>query len=165
MTARAAAPRLTVDIVVAAPGWRGTRPAATVRAALKAAALRHLDRPASVTVLLTDDDGQRDLNRRFRGQNKPTNVLSFPAGAPSGVEPAPLGDISVALETTAREADEAGRPLADHLTHLVVHGFLHLIGYDHLEPAEAERMEAAERAVLATLGLPDPYRDHDLIAS
>jgi probable rRNA maturation factor len=158
-------PSLATDIVVAAPGWRRlARPVRPlVRGALAAARAGFLQHPAQVTVLLADDPTLRDLNRRFRGKDKPTNVLSFPSGAPAALAPRPLGDIAMALETTTREAIEAGKPVEDHLSHLVVHGFLHLLGYDHEDGADAEAMERAERAILARLGLPDPYLNLDLV--
>lgn len=113
------------------------------------------------TVLLTDDEALRELNRTFRGQDKPTNVLSFPA-APSAAPH--LGDIALGYETCAREAAEQGKALADHLKHLVAHGVLHLLGWDHQTEDEALAMEARERALLAELGTPDPYRDRDIIS-
>jgi len=109
-------------------------------------------------VLLTDDATVRGLNARFRGQDRPTNVLSFPAAAmPETGGRAPLGDIVLAYGVCAAEARAQGKPLANHLTHLVVHGALHLLGRDHIVEAEAEAMEAEERAVLARLGVADPY--------
>jgi probable rRNA maturation factor len=114
-----------------------------------------------VSILLTDDVQVRSLNRAWRGKDSPTNVLSFPAD--SGDPPQPglpvlLGDIAVALETTRREAEAEGKPAADHLTHLVVHGTLHLLGWDHEADEAAERMEALETEILAGLGIADPYR-------
>jgi probable rRNA maturation factor len=110
-------------------------------------------------VLLTDDAAVQALNRDHRNQDKPTNVLSFPA-APSAAPH--LGDVALAFGTCAREAAEQGKSLADHLTHLVAHGVLHLLGWDHMTEAEAEAMETREREILARLGTPDPYRDRDL---
>jgi probable rRNA maturation factor len=107
-----------------------------------------------VTLLLTDDKTIRDLNRRFRQRDQPTNVLSFPA--PQNPERF-LGDIALAYGVCAREAREQGKPLKHHLQHLVAHGVLHLLGYDHVSDAQAEEMENLERAVLAGLGIPDPY--------
>jgi len=107
-----------------------------------------------VTLLLTDDATIKDLNRRFRQQDKPTNVLSFPA--PQNPERF-LGDIALAYGVCAREAQEQGKPLKHHLQHLVAHGVLHLLGYDHESDAQADEMENLERAVLAGLGIPDPY--------
>jgi probable rRNA maturation factor len=156
---------LDVDILVQSEQWRAHRGArAAVRRALAVAAatVPQLRRSgAEVAIVLTDDAAIRILNRQWRGQNKPTNVLSFPAPA-VGVPPrAPksLGDIVIAYETLAREAEQAGKPFAHHLAHLAVHGFLHLVGFDHEDDAEAERMERRERAILATLGVPDPYAD------
>lgn len=123
-----------------------------------AAAGAALDRPGDLTVLLTDDATVRDLNARFRGRDATTNVLSFPA--PPTAAPH-LGDIALAHGVCAREAAEQGKPLAQHLQHLVVHGVLHLLGFDHLEDDEAEDMEARERAILSRLGVPDPYAARD----
>ena len=108
----------------------------------------------AVTVLLTDDAEMRTLNRDHRRKDAPTNVLSFPAHETAVGH---LGDIALAYETCAREARDAGKPLANHLRHLVVHGVLHLLGLDHEAEAEAEAMEARERTVLAGMGVPDPY--------
>jgi probable rRNA maturation factor len=104
--------------------------------------------------LLTDDKAIRDLNRRFRRQDKPTNVLSFPA--PQNPERF-LGDVALAYGVCAREAAEQGKPLQNHLQHLVAHGVFHLLGYDHETDAQAEEMEGLERGVMAGLGIPDPY--------
>lgn len=107
-----------------------------------------------VTLLLTDNETVRGLNLRFRARDKPTNVLSFPA--PQNPERF-LGDIALAYGVCAHEAQEQGKPLAHHLQHLVAHGVLHLLGYDHETDAQADEMEGLERAVLAGLGIPDPY--------
>lgn len=107
-----------------------------------------------VCVLLTGDDAVAALNQRFRGKAGPTNVLSFPAPAnPEGQ----IGDIALAYGVCAREACEQGKTLSQHLMHLTVHGVLHLLGYDHEDDGEAEAMEALERSILETLGVPDPY--------
>jgi len=107
-----------------------------------------------ITVLLTDDASVRTLNADFRGKDGPTNVLSFPAAESARPH---LGDIALAYGVCAREAGAQGKPLADHLMHLTVHGVLHLLGYDHQTDAEAEAMEGIERAILSKLGVPDPY--------
>jgi len=116
--------------------------------------------PVEISLLLSDDASVQDLNRRWRGLDKPTNVLSFPASAPPSPDGTrPLGDLVLAWETVAREAEEEGKPVADHVTHLVVHGTLHLLGYDHEIEHEAEAMEAREIEALARLGIGNPYRD------
>ena len=112
--------------------------------------------------MLTDDSAIRALNRDWRGHDKPTNVLSFPAKQPrsrrtGAAVPASLGDIVIAYETTAREASAEGKPLKHHLAHLAVHGFLHLLGYDHENDRDAKQMEPLETEILAGLGMPDPY--------
>ena len=111
-----------------------------------------------VVVLLTDDAAVHDLNLRFRDRDRPTNVLSFPAAESAAPH---LGDLVLALGVCATEAAAQGKSLADHLTHLTVHGVLHLLGRDHVEEVEAEAMEAEERTLLASLGVADPYRPHD----
>lgn len=110
--------------------------------------------PGDVVILLTDDATVRDLNARFRGKDRPTNVLSFPA--PENARPH-LGDIVLAHGVCAAEARDQGKSLADHLSHLIIHGILHLMGHDHESEAEAEVMEARERTLLAALGIADPY--------
>jgi len=136
--------------------WRAAEPraAALARAAAKAV-LRREGRPgASLAILLTDDERLRALNGGFRGKDAPTNVLSFPAAGPGADG---LGDIALAFGVCAREAVVQGKTLAAHLQHLTTHGVLHLLGYDHESDAEAEAMEAKERAILAGLGVADPY--------
>jgi probable rRNA maturation factor len=107
-----------------------------------------------IVVLLTDDEAVRDINARFRDRDRPTNVLSFPAAESAFPH---LGDLTLAYGVCAREAVEQGKTLSDHLSHLVVHGVLHLLGRDHEDDAEAEEMEAEERSILASLGVADPY--------
>ncbi len=115
--------------------------------------------PVEISLLLTDDAGMRELNRAWRGLDKPTNVLSFPGSGPSSPEGVRhLGDIALAFETVAREAAEEHKSLADHVAHLIVHGTLHLLGHDHAADEEADAMEALEAAALARLGIADPYR-------
>lgn len=157
---------LSIDIVRHAGPWDETLSDADalVRRALEAAWSRAGDdvSSAEVSVLLTDDAEQRTLNRTYRGFDKPTNVLSFPALAegdplPPPGAPLPLGDIALAFETLQRECDAQGVTFHDHFSHLLVHGMLHLIGYDHETAAEAADMEAREVEILAALGIGDPY--------
>lgn len=158
-----------VALSIDCPDWAVALPdaaalvAAAVRAALDGAPVGP---DAEVSVLLTDDAEQRELNRVWRGRDAPTNVLSFPAFAPGEIAagvaagphpPALLGDVTLAFETVRGEAAAAGKPLADHLRHLLTHGVLHLIGYDHETEAEAAAMEFLETDILARLGVPDPY--------
>jgi probable rRNA maturation factor len=152
---------LTADIVITADCWRAEPGAENIvqRAILTAAgaAPGRGDR-AELAVMLTDDAGIRTLNLDWRGIDKPTNVLSFPALAlPRGGQPRALGDIAIAYETTRREAETENKPFGHHLSHLAVHGFLHLIGYDHETDDDADTMEQLERDILARLGIPDPY--------
>ena len=114
---------------------------------------------AEVSVVLTDDAEQHELNRQWRGVDKPTNVLSFPQIEPFSPVVGLLGDITLARETLDQEAEELGVTLEAHFTHLVVHGFLHLLGYDHIADDEALKMEGLETQILATLGIADPYAD------
>jgi probable rRNA maturation factor len=147
-----------IEVEVEAEGW--TDAVEDVEAVVERAAASALgDEPGGLVILLTDDATVRDLNARFRGKDRPTNVISFPAAEmPDTGELSPLGDIVLAYGVCATEAEAQGKTLANHLTHLVVHGVLHLLGRDHEDETEAEAMEAEERAVLARLGVADPYR-------
>ena len=151
--------KLSLDISVPSPLWRGlprARPIA--RETIAAAAESGGPSEGDVSLCLADDAALRALNLSWRGIDKPTNVLSFPSAPPDRLgKTTMLGDIALAYETLAREAEDLGVPLADHYRHLLVHGFLHLIGYDHETDAEAERMEALETKILARLGAADPY--------
>ncbi|WP_426438112.1 rRNA maturation RNase YbeY [Bradyrhizobium genosp. P] len=154
------------EVLVTAVCWQTEPDAeAVIHRAIEAAAeIADADvADAELAVMLTDDAGIRTLNNNWRSVDKPTNVLSFPALQPTGSEPsdAPrmLGDIAIAYETTRREADEEQKPFDHHLSHLAVHGFLHLIGYDHENDDDAEDMESLEREILGQLGIPDPYAD------
>lgn len=114
---------------------------------------------AELSILLTNDEEQHALNKEWRGKDSSTNVLSFPQIEPFGPVIGLLGDITLARETLIREAEEQGVTFEAHFTHLVVHGFLHILGYDHLADAEALQMEGLETQILATLGVADPYAD------
>jgi probable rRNA maturation factor len=154
---------LTLDVIVAAGAWPDAPALERLAHWASSAALTTVsDAPAGpveISMLFTDDAGVRELNRQWRGQDKATNVLSFPAPEASGVPgPRLLGDVALAYETMEREADAEGKRFEDHLAHLVVHGTLHLLGYDHELEAQAEIMEALEVKALATLGIADPYR-------
>ena len=162
---------LKVEIALPCGEWRHACPAVETlaRSAAETAWRRAIppmpasDAPVVIGLILTDDAEQRRLNRAHRGRDMATNVLAFPAMDPAVPVPpgAPLllGDVVLAFETVRREAAEQDKPLADHLRHLVVHGVLHLLGYDHETGVEAEAMEARECEILAALGVPDPYRD------
>ena len=165
---------VAVDVLIEAPAWLDALPAAErvverAAAATFAQATLPDDRDWECAILLADDERLRALNRQFRGKDKPTNVLSFPAErqdgdyasevqvVPADDQPLQWGDIAIAYGVTAAEASEQGKTLADHLSHLVVHGILHLIGHDHERPGEAEQMEALERQILWEIGVADPY--------
>lgn len=151
-----------VEVEVEAQAW--SEAVEDVEAVVRRAALAALgNQTGDVVVLLTDDATVQDLNARFRGRDRATNVLSFPAATmPDLGETPPLGDIVLAYDVCAGEARDQGKRMADHLTHLVVHGVLHLLGRDHEDEAEAEAMESEERMLLARLGVADPYTpSHD----
>ncbi len=146
---------LRCAVVVLDPAWPRGLPGVerlVRRAARAALAGARRSGKRSLTIALADDRRVRALNARDRKKDKPTNVLSYPSG-----ERAFLGDIVLARQTVWREARQQGKNPADHVSHLVVHGTLHLAGYDHEDDAEADRMEALERRVLARLGIADPY--------
>lgn len=155
-----------VEVIVASPQWRKKpNAAALVRKAIRAAAsTKSASTPhTELAIVLTNDSAIRALNRQWRKLDAPTNVLSFPAKAVRAERTAPrqLGDIVIAFETTAREAAMEGKRFEHHLVHLTVHGFLHLLGYDHDSDREAKKMERLEVAILARLNVPDPYVARD----
>jgi probable rRNA maturation factor len=164
--------RVEVDLALEDAAWLEALPDAP--AAVELAGIAALDHVCpgpqlSMAVVLTNDEAVRALNARWRGQDKATNVLSFPAedlvagtmpSVPSGAPrdlPIEIGDVVLARETVLREAEESGVPARNHLCHLVVHGSLHLLGYDHEEEDDAVAMEALESQVLSSLGIPNPY--------
>jgi len=131
---------------------------------LRQEAPRRWSRPgpeAPVSLKVVSAAESQSLNRDYRGKDKPTNVLSFPADWPEELEMPVLGDLAICAEVVEQEAAAQNKPLADHWAHLVVHGVLHLLGYDHIADDEAKRMEAREVALLAELGIADPYRIQD----
>lgn len=155
---------LSIDIAVESPLWRGAPEAeAVLRRALGVAAAVLSTKAAELAIVLTDDSAIRALNRQWRKIDRPTNVLSFPA-KPVGPMPH-LGDIVIAFETTMEEARRECKRFDHHLAHLAVHGFLHLLGQDHDDERDAEAMEGLERAILARLGIPDPYAASDLVST
>jgi probable rRNA maturation factor len=153
--------RPEIELAIEAGDWNAAEDEKIVQRAIAQASqeLPHDIAGAELSVVLTDDASIRKINAQWRNKDSATNVLSFPA-APAPGTPRLLGDIVIAYETTAREARDEGKPFANHLSHLAVHGFLHLLGYDHESDAEAEDMERLERDILARLGVPDPYAAH-----
>ncbi|MEE9317624.1 MAG: rRNA maturation RNase YbeY [Rhodospirillales bacterium] len=160
---------LEIDVSLSSPQWAQALPGAEAlsREAAIAAfqACRPGPGPMEVSIVLADDAFVRNLNRDYRDQDKPTNVLSFPAleeeakTKPPADAPQLLGDVVVAYETTAAEARDQGKPLGDHLSHLVIHGMLHLLGHDHQTASQANEMEKLEIDVLAGLEIANPYAD------
>ena len=144
-----------MDIVIEADAWNGIDDLVDQAGHVisQARAEHGEDVPGHPVILYTNDEALKDLNRAWRGKDRPTNVLSFPA--PEG-EAYP-GDIAIAFETCSREAEERGIALSDHATHLVLHGFLHLLGYDHQNEDDAALMEGLEIKILKELGIADPY--------
>lgn len=165
---------MLVDTLIESPRWAGTDlPGLAERAGRATLAALDLDPAGYELCLMACDDARiAVLNADFRGKPQPTNVLSWPSeergamrdgGAPDRPDPGPpgmpesLGDIAIAFETCAREAAEQGKDFESHVLHLLVHGVLHLLGYDHLREADATLMERTEIGILAQLGVPDPY--------
>ena len=152
----AAKPQLDIEVVRQSDAWDGAEINDVV---LSQAAIAAFVGAASrvdgreVAILLTSDAGMQALNLRWRGKDAPTNVLSFPSGGEQGH----LGDVVLAYETVEGEAKQQDIPIADHVAHLVVHGMLHLLGYDHEQEDDAVKMERLETEILATLGIADPY--------
>jgi len=154
---RAAHNAFKIDVLVESDVWKErVKVKSTVRRAVRQAAAALSTRGAELAIVLTDDSAIRLLNRDWRGIDAATNVLSFPTKSAGG-EPPLIGDIVLAYETIAREARAERQPFAHHVAHLAVHGFLHLLGYDHQRDRDAEAMEQLERKILRRLAIPDPY--------
>lgn len=168
-------PAIEIDIAVQDPAWEALSPdcEAIVERAIHAVfsacpvalSLLRTDIMPEVSVVLANDDLVRMFNRDYRDKDQPTNILSFAQldgeegwTAPEEPGPCALGDLILARETIEREAAEAGKPLDDHLTHLIIHGTLHLLGYDHIEDEAAEAMESLEITLLKGLGIENPYQ-------
>jgi probable rRNA maturation factor len=160
---RAQPAAVQIEVIIRSARWRKRPTAKTiVKKAVLAAAKAASTSPAELAIVLGDDSAIRALNRDWRGKDAPTNVLSFPAAPGKGRPASPyIGDIVIAYQTTAREAIAEGKPFGHHLAHLAVHGFLHLLGYDHDNDRDANRMERLERKILARLAVPDPYAPRD----
>lgn len=161
-------PHCTIDVLVESPLWSGIAGIESCVRRAVAAALPPDDADCELAVVLTDDRSMRALNARFRGSDTATNVLSFPTSfrPPADQrrgEPISLGDVVIAFETAQAEAAAEGKELGHHVAHLLVHGVLHLLGYDHHSDPEAEAMEARERAILMQLDMPDPYAERDRV--
>ena len=146
---------MSLELEIQRP-WRGegTPEDAQLRRWVEAVSLPD---PASLVIRIVDEDESRTLNRTYRGKDRPTNVLSFPFEAPRPVQDPHLGDLVICAPVVAAEAEAQGKPLEAHWAHMVVHGLLHLLGYEHQTEEEAREMETEERRILATLGWPDPY--------
>lgn len=160
---RATDPAIEIDLSITCAAWKRALPsvARVARGAAQAALAQSGKRigAAELSLVLANDRAVQELNARWRGKDAPTNVLAFATDEqPAKGKPVLLGDVVLAYETVAREAKEQGKRLADHLRHLVIHGVLHLLGYDHIKATPAKRMEALETRILASLGVADPYR-------
>lgn len=154
---------VTLDLQLACADEQGLPSEAQLQGWLDGTLLGFQDE-AEVTVRLVDEAESRELNLTYRGKDKPTNVLSFPFEAPPGMELPLLGDLVICRQVVEAEAAEQGKTLDAHWAHMVVHGSLHLLGYDHIEDEEAEEMEALERDIMQELGFPDPYLDDEVDA-
>jgi len=151
--------KLKIDVLVDSDLWTDpSKIRSMLRRAVAQAAAMLSTSGAELAIVLTDDSAIRQLNRLWRGVDAPTNVLSFPTKRQGADEPTHLGDIVLAHETIAREAHDEHKSFAHHVIHLTVHGFLHLIGYDHRDDTEAKTMEDMERRILRRLSIADPYR-------
>lgn len=153
---------LTLEIgIVPGASALDARLASVIASSIAAANQATGSAQGAVTVMVDDDTRIQELNKLWRGLDKPTNVLSFPSPDSQPGPARTIGDIAISYETAAREAAAEAKSLADHVAHLSVHGFLHLLGYDHESDADAEEMEGLERVILARIGVSDPYVAHE----
>jgi probable rRNA maturation factor len=153
-----AASQLAIDLRVADARWGTLGDVEALAQRVLDAASTQTGKGGEVSILLTSDAEMHTLNKQWRGIDKPTDVLSFPSDGPEiPGEPRHLGDIAIGHETAIQDAETMKRPFDGHFSHLLIHGFLHLIGYDHIEPEDAAVMEPLEARILAGLGWPDPY--------
>jgi len=153
---------VTLDLQIACEDHAGLPTEAQFQTWLDTAVLEFQEE-AEVTIRIVDEAESNELNLTYRGKDKPTNVLSFPFECPPGVEDFPLlGDLIICRQVVEREATEQNKTLESHWAHMVIHGSLHLLGYDHIEEEEAEEMEALEKEFMQSLGFPDPYIDDEI---
>ena len=145
---------ISIDLTISDDNWRALDELSGLIDRALGAAEAVAEAPGEVSILLTDNAAMQALNVQFRNKDKPTDVLSFPAHE---MDAPFLGDIAVGYEISAKDAAESGKTLSDHLSHLIIHGYLHLVGYDHVDEKEAEEMEDLERRALASIGVADPY--------
>ena len=149
---------LSIDLRIADPRWNALGDVDALAAHVLGYAASRMKSAGEVSILLTDNAEMHALNKQWRGFDKPTDELSFPADGPEiPGEPVHLGDIAMGYETAFDDAQSMNRPFDGHVSHLLIHGFLHLLGYDHIEPEDAKVMEPLEATILAGLGWPDPY--------
>jgi probable rRNA maturation factor len=150
--------RLSLDLRIADPRWEALGDPDALAAAVLGRAASHMKSAGELAILFTDDAEMRALNSQWRQRDKPTDVLSFSSDQPEiPGQPQYLGDIALGYETALRDAEMMHRPFEGHVSHLLIHGFLHLLGYDHIETEDAQVMEPIETEILASLGWPDPY--------
>ena len=149
---------LTADLRIADPRWDALGDVEALATRVLGHAAAAMETAGEVSILMTNDAEMHALNKQWRGFDKPTDVLSFPSDGPEiPGEAAHLGDIAIGYETAFKDAESMGRPFEGHISHLLIHGFLHLLGYDHIEAEDAKVMEPLEVRILAGLGWPDPY--------
>lgn len=154
----AAIDALSADLRISDPRWESLGDVEGLAARVLSHAASEMNLRGEISILLTNDAEMHALNKQWRGFDKPTDVLSFPSDGPEiPGEPVHLGDIALGYETSLADAGAMDRPFEAHVSHLLIHGFLHLLGYDHIEPEDAKVMEPLEAQILAGLGWPDPY--------